>query len=99
MKIHYNFFLIEYKPLTATKGRVRIASNVDLKMNYLPNFILSLASRKVNYVIMKFAFTYFINIMKNQKHFEKSAWAEKLKSNPEFYEFFKQKVKFPPVAH
>lgn len=30
--------------------------------------------------------------MKCQKDFEKSAWAQKIRDNPELYQFFKQKI-------
>jgi len=30
--------------------------------------------------------------MKCQKNFELSAWAQKIRDNPQFYEFFRQKI-------
>lgn len=50
-----------------TKGKVRLAVKVDMKLNYLPLFIINLSARK-------FAFDYFKNIPKISKKFKGSEW-------------------------
>lgn len=47
VRLEYNFFIVEYRPLANNKAKVRIASSVDLRMNFLPNWILSISARKV----------------------------------------------------
>lgn len=75
IRLEYNFFIVEYKPIGLDRAKIRIASSVDLKMNYLPNWIISISARK-------FGFNYFVNIIKAQKKFEKSPWAEKIRQRP-----------------
>jgi hypothetical protein len=42
---------VEYIPLSLNRAKIRLASNVDLRMNFLPNWVLSLSARKVNNMI------------------------------------------------
>lgn len=85
VRLEYIFFIVEYIPITKNKAKVRLASRIDLKMNYLPQFILNSSARF-------FAFNYFKNIIKVNKKFKGSAWEKKIKNNPSFYQFFKKKV-------
>ena len=58
-----------------------MASSVDMKLNFIPNFILMVSARK-------FALTYFQNILKEQKHFGQSKWSQRLKEKHEIYGFY-----------
>lgn len=85
IRLEYKFFIVEYIPITKERARVRLASKVDMKLNFLPQFILNMSARK-------FAFDYFKNIIKVNKKFEGSEWDKKIKENPDFYSFFKRKI-------
>ena len=54
--LNYKFFLLEYKPVSETRGLIKMASCVDLKMNFLPKFVLNKTARM-------FAFDYFKNMI------------------------------------
>lgn len=62
VRLEYIFFIVEYIPITKTRAKVRLASQVDMKLNYLPQFILNMSARK-------FAFDYFKNVIKVNKKF------------------------------
>lgn len=83
--MEYKFFIVEYIPITKERARVRLASRVDMKLNFLPQFILNASARK-------FAFNYFKNIMKLNEKFKGSKWEEKVKENADFYMFFRKKI-------
>ena len=85
IRLEYKFFIVEYIPITKERARVRLASKVDMKLNFLPQFIINMSARK-------FAFNYFKNIMKVNNKFKGSEWEEKIKKNPDFYRFFQSKV-------
>jgi len=76
---------VEYIPVTKTRAKVRLASKVDMKLNFLPQFIVNMSARK-------FAFDYFKNIIKMNKNFKGSPWEAKIKKNPDFYGFFRKRV-------
>ena len=85
IRLEYKFFIVEYIPITKERAKVRLASKVDMKLNYLPQFIINISARK-------FAFDYFTNIIKVSKKFEGSDWDKKIKQNPDFYQFFASKI-------
>jgi len=47
----YKFYSLEYKPVSLTRGKIRLISNVDFNLRFLPMFILrkSAAYFSVNY--------------------------------------------------
>lgn len=85
VRLEYKFYIIEYVPVTLTKAKIRLAVKVDMKLNFLPQFIINISARK-------FAFDYFKNIPKLSRKFEGSEWHQKVKQSPEFYEFFAKKI-------
>jgi len=85
VRLEYIFFIVEYIPITKKRAKVRLASRVDLKMNYLPQWILNKSART-------FSFNYFKNMIKVNKNFKGSDWEKKVKQNPNFYNFFKSKI-------
>lgn len=70
--MEYIFFIVEYIPITKNRAKVRLASKVDMKLNFLPQFIINMSARK-------FAFDYFKNIIKMNKNFKGSPWERKIK--------------------
>lgn len=68
----YNFFIVEYTPLSRTRAKVRIANNVDLKFKYLPYFLLYRTT-------VKFGVDYFKNVIKVNEKFKNSEWERKIK--------------------
>ena len=63
---------MEYTPVTETRGRIRLATNVNMRLGFLPMFIINKSCRI-------FAFDYFKNVMKVNKHFKGSEWEKKMK--------------------
>jgi hypothetical protein len=58
--------------LTKQRAKIRLATKVDMKLNFLPLFILNKSARI-------FAFDYFKNILDRTKNYEGSAWQKKAK--------------------
>lgn len=56
IRLEYKFFIVEYIPTTKHRAKIRLASKVDMKLNFLPQFILHKSARI-------FAFDYFKNIL------------------------------------
>lgn len=67
VRLEYKFFIVEYIPVSRTRAKIRLASKVDMKLNFLPQFILHKSART-------FAFDYFKNILKKSNKFKGSAW-------------------------
>lgn len=63
----YNFFVVEYIPLSRTRGRVKIANNIDMKFSFLPYFVLHRTT-------VMFGLDYFKNVIKVNEKFENSGW-------------------------
>ena len=72
---------MEYVPVSKGRAKVRLASKVDMKLNFIPQFIVNVSARK-------FALNYFKNIIKMNKKFKGSDWEKKINENPDFYRFF-----------
>lgn len=85
VRLEYKFFIVEYIPLTKDRAKIRLSSKIDMKMNYLPLFILNKSARI-------FAFDYFKNILKISNNFKGSMWEKKIAERPALYEFFKRKM-------
>lgn len=67
VRLEYKFFIVEYKPRPNGKAIIRLASKIDMKLNFLPLFILNKSARI-------FAFDYFRNILDRTKKYVGSAW-------------------------
>jgi hypothetical protein len=67
VRLEYKFFIVEYIPIDKDRAKIRLASKVDMKMNFLPQFIINKSART-------FAFDYFKNIVKKSTKFKGSAW-------------------------
>ena len=76
---------MEYVPLTPTRGRITLATNVNMRLSFLPLFVINKTCRT-------FAFDYFKNVMKVNQHFKGSQWEKKMKDNAEIYQYFKERV-------
>ena len=85
VRLEYKFFIVEYKPVSKHRAKIRLASKIDMKMNYLPLWILNKSARI-------FAFDYFKNILEKVKNYKGSAWEEKVKEKPDMYDFFYKKI-------
>lgn len=85
MRLEYKFFIVEYLPLTKQRAKIRLSSKIDMKMNYLPLFILNKSARI-------FAFDYFKNILKISKNYKGSPWEKSASERPDLYDFFKKKM-------
>ena len=71
VRLEYKFFIVEYLPISKERAKIRLASKIDMKMNYLPLFLLNKSARI-------FAFDYFKNILKIAKHYQDSPWQKKV---------------------
>jgi hypothetical protein len=85
VRLEYKFFIVEYLPLTKQRAKIRLSSKIDMKMNFLPLFILNKSARI-------FAFDYFKNILKIGKTYQGSPWQKKATERPDIYEFFIKKI-------
>ncbi len=52
VELDYKFYIMEYTPVTMNRGRIRLATNVNMKLGFLPMFIINKTCRI-------FAFDYF----------------------------------------
>lgn len=52
VELSYKFYIMEYIPLSANRGKIRLATNVNMKLGFLPFFIINKTCRI-------FAFDYF----------------------------------------
>lgn len=77
---------MEYTPLTANRGKIRLATNVNMRLGFLPFFIINKTCRI-------FAFDYFENLVKVNKEFKGSMWEKKMMENLSTYNFFKERIK------
>ena len=78
VKLEYKYFIVEYTPISIDKGKVRIASKVDMNMKLIPQFILKASA-------VKFGYDYFDNVRKINKNFKGSLWEQKMRANPALY--------------
>ena len=74
----YKFYALEYKPVTLTRGKIRLISNVDFKLKFLPMFILRKSAAY-------FGVNYFRSMSKLNKKFKGTKWDKKIEENPELY--------------
>jgi hypothetical protein len=54
-----------------SRGKIRLSTNINLKMGFLPLFVINKSCRV-------FAFDYFKNIMEVNKNFKGSLWEKKM---------------------
>lgn len=71
----YIFFNLSYTPISRDKGRIRMATCIDLKISILPKFILNKTARI-------FAFDYFKNMIGINKKFVGSPWEKAILNKP-----------------
>ena len=86
MELEYKFYIMEYTPISQTRGRVRLATNVNMGLAFLPLFVVNKSCRV-------FAFDYFKNVMRVSKEFKGSKWEQKMRENQEVYGFFRRRVR------
>ena len=71
VELQYKFYIIQYTPLSERKGKMRLATNVNMQLGFLPMFIINKSCRT-------FAFDYFKNMMNVNKKFKGSEWQKKM---------------------
>jgi hypothetical protein len=59
--------MVRYEPIDEHRGKVALAMNIDMQLNFLPMFILDKACQT-------FGEEFFLNIMKVSKNFKDSLW-------------------------
>jgi hypothetical protein len=67
VRLDYKYYILEYIPLTKTRGKINMVSSIDLKMDYLPVFIINKTARI-------FSFDYMKNYVRINKKFAGSKW-------------------------
>ena len=70
------FLMVEYRPYSATKGKIRLALNADMKLS-VPNFIM-------DPVIQLFAKQFLNNLLEIANNFKGSEWEKRSLQKPEF---------------
>ncbi len=63
----YKYFVVRYKPLKKNLGIIDIAMNVDVKMDFIPTWLIEKVSKD-------FGENFFNNIVKISKKFKGSKW-------------------------
>ena len=53
VRLEYKHYILEYKPITKNRGKIRMVSSIDLKMEYLPMFIINKTARVFSFDYMK----------------------------------------------
>ncbi len=64
---------------------MEIVSQFDGKFTYIPSSL-------INFLMRKFTHWFFGKILAKSNEFEGSPWEEKVKSNPEFYNWIESKL-------
>lgn len=70
--------MVKYIPEGIHKGRVSIAVNIDMKISFVPLWIMEM-------VVKKFCLDFFGVVMSAAKSFKGSKWDEKVKKHPESF--------------
>ena len=75
----YRYLIIEYTPDGPIGGTLKMAINVDMKLN-IPMFILIPATTG-------FGLDFYNGVLKIAKDFKGSKWEQKVQKNPDFFNF------------
>ena len=59
--------MVEYVPIKRGKGKIRMAVNIDMKLNFIPLWIIEMVSKK-------FCTDFFDVIMKVSSRYPGSKW-------------------------
>lgn len=78
VQIEYKYMMVKYIPEGIDKGRVSIAVNIDMKLNFIPLWIMEM-------VVKKFCLDFFKVVMEAASKFEGSKWDQKVKKHPETF--------------
>ena len=85
VQLDYKYFVIEYSPTGQKEGRMKLAINIDMKIN-LPLFLLKPVTEN-------FGLDFYKNVLSIAKKFEGSDWEKKANERPEFYDFVRRRIK------
>ena len=85
VQLDYKYFAILYSPTGPKSGNMKLAINVDMKIN-LPLFLLKPVTEN-------FGIDFYKNVLSIAKKFEGSEWEKKAKEHPEFYDFVRRRIK------
>lgn len=78
VQIDYRYLCIKYEPLAVGRGKATIAMNIDMKLNFVPLWILEL-------VCKKFCNDFLQQVMDVSNRFPGSKWEQKVKRQPQSY--------------
>lgn len=62
VELSYKFYIMEYIPVGINRGKIRLATNIDMRLGFLPMFV-------INKTLRIFAFDYFSNLMEVNRKF------------------------------
>ena len=80
--IEYKYLVIKYVPIAKDKGKVCIALNIDMKINFVPLALMEL-------ICKKFCRDFFKVVMEASNKFKGSKWEAKTQKHPDTFNFFK----------
>ena len=83
IQIDYKYLIIEYVPISVNRGKLSLAINNDMKLNFVPLFIME-------FLVKKFCTDFFGSVMKASATFAGSEWEAKTKKNPSTFLFYKE---------
>ena len=83
VRLDYDYFIVECFPVDKDKVKMRLASSLNMKLNFMPNFVTVMMAKK-------FAFEIFMNMLKYEKKFKGSEWAVKKEQKMDVYGYFER---------
>ena len=81
--IDYKYLIVKYVPIGVNRGRISVAVNIDMKLNYVPLAIMEI-------VCKKFCRDFMGVVMEASAKFKGSKWEAKMKKQPDTFQFFKE---------
>ncbi len=84
MQLEYKFFLVQYKPIDRSRGKIKIAMNVDMKIS-VPKFIM-------DPVTQNFGKDFLKNVLEVTQNFEGSEWHKRSIQKTEFTNFIRSTI-------
>lgn len=83
--LEYKCICLECTPINYSKALVRLCLNVDVKIGFVPKFMLESA-------IKKFGLDFYNSVIKICRNFRGSEWERAVQNKPELFEFFKKTI-------
>ena len=77
--------MVQYQPIDSKKGIATVAMNIDMKVNFVPLWIMEM-------VCKKFCCDFLQEVVKVSGTFKGSKWDEKVQRHPDTFNFFRESM-------